>query len=375
MRVSTLFGCIASCLPGLALGQNRITLLPATGVASIEFTDAISFREFSDGSVIIGDRREKRVIHLEFEAEAIHEIGRPGEGPAEFKGVGWMYVLGADSTLFTDSYNLSWHFIVSDEIVETLGRTRPLVGFLGAQLSGTDMAGHALGVAPLPNQEGRTTRGNADSLVLVLADRSDSTLDTLTVLRGPGPMNTKMIPNFRGGMDAIFEGNPFDTEDMAVLFQDGWIAVVRVSPYRVDWRSPDGMWATGPLLPYDPVPVTKEEMCTAVGWWLNSDWECDPSLAEPWPDVIPPFITHRRLDDIYSAPGGAVVIRRAPSSIIPNPRYDIVGRDGRLQGILELGARERILGFGRASIYILETDPLTDLQSLRRHPWAGSESP
>lgn len=49
-------------------------------------------------------------------------------------------------------------------------------------------------------------------------------------------------------------------------------------------------------------------------------------------------------------------------------RYDVVDREGRLDAILILPPNEAVVGFGRSSVYVVETSEL-DLQRLRRHPW------
>jgi hypothetical protein len=349
--------------------QDRIALAPLSGIAPVQFTRLVSIIELDDGSIIVGDRTEKRLVHMSFDGTIVRDIGRSGSGPREFQGVGELHRLGPDSILFTDSYNFSWHFISAGAIVETHSSGRPLVGLLKQRLGGTDEQGQILGVTQITSPEAPRSRADADSLFLVLADRSSNVVDTIGVLRGSGEMHTNVRRAFRGGSDAVFAGNPLDTENLAVLFRDGWIAVARVSPYRVDWRDPEGSWIRGPPLPFEVVQVTHEEQCALQARIFPDDWTCDPTLNEPWPETIPPFATDRRDGDIFQDPDGSVIIRRVPTAAHTNPHYDVVSRDGRLIGVVELRENERILGFGHGSVYVVEKNSLTDLETIRRHPW------
>jgi len=43
------------------------------------------------------------------------------------------------------------------------------------------------------------------------------------------------------------------TRDEAIRMRDGWVAIARVSPYRVEFRSPDGGWTGGAPLSFSAV--------------------------------------------------------------------------------------------------------------------------
>lgn len=69
-----------------------------------------------------------------------------------------------------------------------------------------------------------------------------------------------------------------------------------------------------------------------------------------------------------AAPDGRLVIRRAPSARSPEPRYDVIDRQGRLSAVIRLPADQAIVGFGPGSVYTVAVEEF-DLQKLRRHPW------
>jgi hypothetical protein len=144
-----------------------------------------------------------------------------------------------------------------------------------------------------------------------------------------------------------------------LLFGDGWIAVARLRPYRVDWRSPDGRWVRGAPLPIATIRMNDRERAAYVE---RNRWARN---ATDWPETLPPFDTPTVL---LASPDGMLVIQRLPSAAQPESRYDVVDRTGSLRGQIVLAANQRILGFGAQSVYVVETDA-DGIQRLQRHAW------
>jgi hypothetical protein len=158
-----------------------------------------------------------------------------------------------------------------------------------------------------------------------------------------------------------------------LLNPDGWLAVVRINPFRVDWRSPNGQWTLGKALPIAVIRMTDKEKKaslarTAASMAANpSSTPLPPQLQTPdddWPEVMPPYI----YSDMTFTPEGHVLLRRQPSADFPGVAYYAVDRRGVLAGIIEMKDNERIFGFGAKSLYIIESDA-DDLKFVRRHPW------
>lgn len=144
-----------------------------------------------------------------------------------------------------------------------------------------------------------------------------------------------------------------------------------LEPYRVDWSTPDGRWIAGAPLTETSVKVHAREKCAAMARWGLVSEGCDLSFLQGWPETLPPFLPvtlpgKRR--SLLAAPNGHLVILRTPAVNSPEPRYDVVDRQGRLAGTITLDANEMVIGFGPKSIYVLVTDEW-DLQTLQRHPW------
>ncbi len=117
-RTSTTKATCARLLPALlviavttttatdASGQEptRIPLRPPDWVADVEFTRIVSVRELSDG-VLVANAGETRLVFVGWQPGSAVDIGRTGGGPTEYRGVGQLYALPGDSTVFVDSFS------------------------------------------------------------------------------------------------------------------------------------------------------------------------------------------------------------------------------------------------------------------------------
>ena len=167
-----------------------------------------------------------------------------------------------------------------------------------------------------------------------------------------------------------------------VAHPDGWIAIVRVNPFRVDWRSPEGRWTLGAPLPIPVIPMTAREKAASLARTAASQAANRPSAPpmplppqmqtpdDDWPDVMPPYIQELPM----FSPDGDVIIRRQPSADHPGVAYYVVDRRGRLLGIIALKDNERIIAAGARSLYVVESDS-DDLKYIRRHPWPNVRLP
>jgi hypothetical protein len=376
-QVSATVGSLALMLFSqtlVAQEARRIELRPPDAVAPEQFTLIRSVRELSDGSLLATDRWENRLVLIEWDGGEVTDIGRVGGGPGEFQGVGFLYPLSGDSTLFTDMFNARWSLFDRAVSVETFPEWRPLNRLFGAVLHGADRFGHVLGTSAhsfsseVSEVSHTWFKDEADTLNLLLGEWAGGRVDTVGLVGGAGAK--KGFSERRPGrMNWYIRGNPFQSVEPALLFLDGWIAVARLEPYRVDWRAPDGRWIRGAPLPFEAVEVDDREKCLAVKLWLGS---CDHDIAgiQEWPAIVPPFAVYDSyaIPVLFAAPDGSVVITRHPTADAPEPRYDIVDRAGRLAGTIILKVNEALIGFGASSVYVLSTDEF-DLQTLRRHPW------
>jgi hypothetical protein len=227
--------------------------------------------------------------------------------------------------LFFDGGRVVQTRTVADSIVRALG---------GASPNGVDTLGHILLV------EGEVT---ADSANLVLFSWNTGTRRTVARLKSAPPS----------------ESTPplLQVYEKAWLTRDGWIAIARMDPYRVDWRTPEGRWINGRALPVPSETLERgdRELIDPAGRSRNA----------LWPTRLPPL---PRGWTLLPSPDGRVLIRRMTSVRHPYPRYDVVNRQGELETQIRLDENEYILGFGNGTIYAVAQDAL-GLQYLRRHRW------
>ena len=125
------------------------------------------------------------------------------------------------------------------------------------------------------------------------------------------------------------------------MFPDGWVAVARLNPYRVDWREPSGVWTRGAALPFAETRLDSVEM----RFWherqlMEIGRKIDPYAGAIWADFVPPF----QPKPLVSLSNGNLLIARTATVAVPEHRYDVVDRQGRLVSQIALALNERIVG-------------------------------
>jgi hypothetical protein len=302
------------------------------------FTALTSVRELSDGRIIVTDPREDRVVVADFKTQGVVQIGRLGKGPSEYSKALPLYPLAADSSIMVEM-SRRWIIFDGDRIVSTIGSSEPAARLV-AFAYGFDDRGNVLvrerGAAP------------PDSESLALIERGTGRSHTIARVRTGAQRTSNGIP---AGLDSY---------ELAVLAPDGWVAVLRVDPYRVDWRRPDGSWVRGRQIAgpqqFDARERERYERANAMG---------SRSGSVRWPSQMPPFATN--WPPILTK-DGRIVIRKVTSARHPGVRYDVINRQGQLERQLVLPSNERIIGFGNGTAYTVARDSL-DLETLRRYAW------
>ncbi len=351
------------------LSAERI-LPPATARLPEDFTSITSVRELRDGRVLITDPRGDRFVVADFRTGRLDTIGRVGRGPGEFAFPAPVFPLSDDSTVMSVPTTRRWLLLHGSRIVATLPPDAPVVRN-GQFLAGADSLGRVLEhVTPRP-KHGVSEIGANDSSLLVLADRRTGRADTVGRVRRAGAKVDAAL-DASGRITRIQAKlfSPLEVDEPARLFLDGWIAVVRRDPYRVDWRSPDGAWRKGSPIPFTRVKVDRREREATVRFFAEQSGTTasNPDSFDRWPAELPPF-TGFRTYPVVPTPEGHIAIRRTRSARAPEPRYDVVDRQGHVLARLVLERGEAIVGFGAGTVYVVRTDE-DGLNFLSRHPWS-----
>lgn len=330
-----------------AQGVPSGPLKPANGVVKAPFQNVTSMHEYLDGKVIMVDAMTQQLLVGDFESGKFTRVDGVPAMP--------IYELPGD-TLVVSGTDMRWVFIDGTTPIGQLDRTNPVLQLVGSRIAGADVQGHFLGV------DGRTP-GHGDSEDVVLVDRVSGVADTVTrVWMPPAP---PMV--MRGAPVPPMPARPVYTQyEVAQLSRDGWVAVLRREPYRVDWRTPDGKWILGKPIAYQPVKLNDREKQAYMVIRARGNTPKPITSITNWPETIPPW-TWWILSPIHSFDGKLLVLR-TPSADHPEPLYDVINRNGELERQVTLPLGEFILGFGAKSVYVA-VKRKDGLQDVERHPW------
>jgi len=363
----------ASMLPRVLGGQAmaQLALRPPNATIDAEFIGVTSIREVADGRAIVTDGRDQKLYVVDFSTRRAELLGRRGRGPGEWLNVGLIYPTQGDSSILSDFGNLRWLLFAGAQIVGTVPPDHPAVRATNSMQSGVDRLGHVLMLTRKPRRSGPRVITRKDSMSVVFVDRNTGHMDTVATLR-ERPHRIETVTDAKG---RVVSSMPVATEpnaqaERAELFNDGWLAVVRLEPLRVDWRAPNGTWTYGKPLPLRPEPVDPAERrailqrrAEAVQEAKRHGLPSPPSFEFPTTLPVITFSASPR-----QMPDGRLALARTPSASQQRLRYLVINRHGGIDGELRLGMREKILGFGERSVYVVATDE-DDIQRLRRHPW------
>lgn len=373
-------GGVALMAASVARAQQpaALRLKPANGTHPAEFTAVMAVRELADGRVLVSDNRENRLVVLDLGKGSERSVGRTGRGPNEYSRASWLFALGADSTLLPDLQSRRWLLLFRDSIVVTVPPDDPGLQALGGGFPmGADARGNVLVRREKPVAEAPTSESTErDSSHFVLIARSGARQDTIARGR-PLPRRVQQTRNAKGEITSmsVMPVGVLGHEDGGVLFADGWFAVARQDPLRVDWRSPTGAWTRGAPLPVARIAVDARERSAylernAEQYKPQPNVPPEFTLKAPtpsdFPAVVPAFPPG--LGVLQAGPAGLLIIRRTKSADFPASNYFFVDRQGKLVGELALPATETIVGAGPRTLYIAVKDE-DDLIHLRRHPW------
>ena len=344
---------------------RQITLRPADATLAEPFTSIYSVRELADGRVLISDySQDNRVVVADVVSGRVRRVGNVGAGPGEYRQAGKLFALPGDSTLLIDSPDRGrwWLLMHHDSIVRNVPPDLPALRIVGGSPSGVDDRGRVLGVRSAGAERLAHNRIRLQ-LIAVVGERNNAEADTIARLRGDEYQITQ------GGT----RERPFwaqnqlsgSVAEQALMFPDGWIAVVRVEPYRVEWLTSSGTWIRGPEVPWEWPRADAREKAAAFERLKRRIGDRAKEDDRPWADRLAPVRTNTSM---IAALDGNLFVLRAQWSKESDTRYDVFDRLARRVAQLVMPDSERVVGFGPRSIYISVRDG-DGFHQLRRHPW------
>ncbi len=353
-------------------GASASTLAVGGPVDSIdgEFDRVSSVRELADGRVIVADMIADRLYLVDWRSGTVSQFGTKGRGPGEYVEIGRIFPVRGDSSVLEDPTIRRWLVMDGARIGAPLNSTAKYT--VDLFLAGVDSLGRYLEVSPhafakLPSGRMVRIRDFADTLVAVLVHRTGASRDTVTTLRGSyrGHAEARKVS---GGvaMNYFFYAR-LRTEDQALLFPDGWLAVARSDPYAIEWFPVHGRAAVHRTLPLDTVRVDDAQKRHAMDrtWNAATRTLFDPEEMPGWPKVLPPF----ERDALLAFPEGWLGIVRTPDARVRQCYLDVIGRNGALLFRFELPDAERVVGVSARYVYSVRLDA-DDVEHLvrRRRP-------
>ena len=369
-----------SLAPAFAQAPRQIRLKPPTAELKEEFTSVGSVRELSDARVLINDPSEGRVVLADLKTGIVQQVGRKGQGPGEYSMAGPIYAISPDSSLLADGLSRRWLLFSGPDIVATLPPLTPIITLTRGFIRGTDQRGNVWIIAPShpfvqeKAQAGSIDFGPADSDFVVRANRATGRADTIAKVRLP--VSRQIVrTNEQGKFSGVsWPRAPLSVGEEAALFPDGWLAIARLDPYRVDWISPEGRVNQGRPIPVVPIKVTSAEKeayhARQAAAQAGQTSRLPPAmladanaLRDQFPEEFPPFTVQGAM----AGGDGNLWLRHPVSMNFPDARYDVVDRSGRLVGVVSLGKDERIVAVSKTAVYVAWKDA-DDIERLRRHP-------
>lgn len=332
-------------------------------LARATFSSIGAVREVSTSLLLVTDPIEETLRALDIVADSSFAVGRKGSGPREYAAVGALVRAGADTTFLPDMANRRWHVLVGLEMRAQLGDEHPYVRRAGSWVHGSAESGSILSRVRL-GYGSHSPGVVAESLAIVRVFAEDARSDTLAIVRGRPVAtpsgDTRML---RNPMAASAFGLPLTAPEQAIRLSDGWVAVLRLSPARMEWIAPSGARQGEIALGVPEVKVDDRERRAYLARMTTSSGRATRP-PEVWPDVATPVTQ----DALREAPDGSVVVELALRAGDDLRRYLIVSRTGVQPQGIHVDTNERVVSFGARHAYITRTND-DGLLTLHRAPW------
>lgn len=358
------FVALVGAPPAPVSAQNTLRLGPARYTVAEPFNMIRRVRELQDGRVLVVDRGARAVFLVDPKDGSIRQVGRQGEGPSEYRAPVEIVPLGGDSSLLVDASLRRWHILDGERIVNTMSWSARVLRMLGPDVVGADALG---AVVAAVQPEAYLNLRPGERRALVRGRFANPRIDTLAMLALTSAPVARVE---RMGIMYYLE-NPLATEEQAVHFVDGWTAVARVDPYRVEWIDPRGRLTAGMTVKEEAVSANEAERNAAIArrWFVPGYKGPRWSAADfkGWPESVPAF----ERDAVLAGPGGVLLVRRTPTLQSAGQVYDIFHRTGGRVSRLVLGKGQRVVGAGRGAIFVVEHDA-DGLELLTAHTWPPS---
>ena len=339
----------------------------------LDLVQVAAVRELANGHLLISDAGGPAILVVDPATGATRKIGREGQGPNEFRRPGGIYYDTDGTTSLIVDRAQPRVFVIDKTGALTAMRS---IEIRGTQRSADDSDPMRIDASLHTYFEDQgfmfrasAGQGVSDSISLIRFDVAQQKPDTAARL-----FRTKPTVTTQGRM--TFGRSPvFSLADGWGVANDGSIAVVRATPYRVDWISPAGKTAAGTAVAYTPVAVSdadreereKNQAKSIVSGSATSKEGRTTTMSSSdfkteYAKVKPPFDPQK----IVVGPDNKVWVGRYLPANAKQVVYDVFDRRGARVDRIALPARSRIVGFGPSALFVAELDD-DDLPHLKKY--------
>jgi hypothetical protein len=347
-------GAYARGTTQLAHGTVEPETLREQARSSLVFDGLVGLRELSDGRVVIIERGRRALFILDSTLRRQRQIGRTGDGPAEYRSPSRILPLHGDSSLVIDATTRRWLLLDGERFValpnELLGASLQWRGELAGVASRTETLELA-GVGssrrlPIPARG----RPEGHEKVAVLLRHGGGAVDTLftgqTEFHG---FASKRGASTGSSMD-YYAMHPLQSSDQALLLPQGIVAIMTLRPYRVEWRTQRGALLAR-IIVQDQLPLldgrSRDALAAAVVRDPNDRAVFSAADFTEWPERVPPFVSRALL----ASPDGHLCVQRTRIDEQAAQQVDVFAqRTGRV-GSFVVPAGERLLAVGARGVY------------------------
>lgn len=331
-----------------------------------EFSRVVSVAELANGQVAVFDARERNVFRLNFVDGSVAPIAKSGSGPFEVANPWRLMPLGGDSIGILDIQNMRVLVVRPNGEPEAFV---PMAEFFGSEGSRRVVGAH------LHPASRSVTYSDLDEQGRQIVVNKSPSGGWQVLLGSPGSVSQPLQVSRSAGGTVVGRALGTSSTPMNLLAVpseiwtaslDGWVALISGDPYRVDLMSPDGRRVVG-----TPVPVPSKQLTQATKDSLVAEFHRTNTFpgGQPnftWPEFLPAFRNDLAGPAMFG-PTGRVWVRRLVSGG-ELPLYDVFSREGKLVERVTLAGGERLVGIGRAHLYVVALDA-DDLEFVRRIPF------
>lgn len=316
--------------------------------------------ELPSGRVLVSDFGDRRIVLIDFARRTAVDAAREGSGPREFRSAAPMIAAPGGEVW---SWDLAQDRILVFDSTGAPRRTRPadMMGANAMMPMYVDRRGRLYGEFrgwTRPASGGGLVQ--AESTAVIRVDRGRS--DTVALVRPlQGPHRTARD---RGSLRVP----GFGPQDAWGIFSDGTILVVRGESYAPELHRPDGSVSRAPAIPYTKVRVTEADRRARIEESKRllddarrsaSDEQSARRLAAM--KVVPPDRWEERKPAVRES---AILVDSRDRAWVAvhevagaaGTRYDLLDKTGRRIDSVRLHQGERLIAFGRGTLYTTRRD-------------------